>query len=128
MGNGGEIYIFDMGEPIKIVDLATNMIKLAGLIPDKDIKIIFTGLRPGEKLYEELLLLEEQTISTYHPKIKISKIISYSIFYVQNVIQELLLLNNSNNDLAMVKKMKEIIPDFKSKNSKFEDIDHYMIG
>lgn len=128
MGNGGEIYIFDMGEPIKIVDLATNMIKLAGLIPDKDIKIIFTGLRPGEKLYEELLLLEEQTISTYHPKIKISKIISYSIFYVQNVIEELLLLNNSNNDLAMVKKMKEIIPDFKSKNSKFEDIDHYMIG
>ncbi|WGQ11134.1 nucleoside-diphosphate sugar epimerase/dehydratase [Pedobacter gandavensis] len=128
MGNGGEIYIFDMGEPIKIVDLATNMIKLAGLIPDKDIKIIFTGLRPGEKLYEELLLVEEQTISTYHPKIKISKIISYSIFYVQNVIEELLLLNNSNNDLAMVKKMKEIIPDFKSKNSKYEDIDHYMVG
>ena len=128
MGNGGEIYIFDMGEPVKIVDLATNMIKLAGLIPDKDIKIIFTGLRPGEKLYEELLLVEEQTISTYHPKIKISKIISYSIFYVQNVIEELLLLNNSNNDLAMVKKMKEIIPDFKSKNSKYEDIDHYMVG
>lgn len=128
MGNGGEIYIFDMGAPIKIVDLATNMIKLAGLIPDKDIKIIFTGLRPGEKLYEELLLLEEETISTYHPKIKISKIISYSIFYIQKVIEELLLLNNSNNDLAMVKKMKEIIPDFKSKNSKYEDIDHYLVG
>lgn len=128
MGNGGEIYIFDMGAPIKIVDLATNMIKLAGLIPDKDIKIIFTGLRPGEKLYEELLLLEEETISTYHPKIKISKIINYSIFYIQKVIEELLLLNNSNNDLAMVKKMKEIIPDFKSKNSKYEDIDHYLVG
>ncbi|WP_316820088.1 nucleoside-diphosphate sugar epimerase/dehydratase [Pedobacter gandavensis] len=128
MGNGGEIFIFDMGEPVKIVDLAISMIKLAGLIPDKDIKIIFTGLRPGEKLYEELLLVEEQTISTYHPKIKISKIINHSIFYVQNVIEELLLLNNSNNDFAMVKKMKEIIPDFKSKNSKYENIDQYIVG
>lgn len=128
MGNGGEIYIFDMGDPVKIVDLAINMIKLAGLVPDKDIKIIFTGLRPGEKLYEELLMVEEQTIPTYHPKIKISKIINHSIFYVQSVIEELLLLNNSNNDYAMVKKMKEIIPDFKSKNSKYENIDQYPVG
>ncbi|WP_316839633.1 nucleoside-diphosphate sugar epimerase/dehydratase [Pedobacter gandavensis] len=128
MGNGGEIYLFDMGEPVKILDLAINMIKLAGLVPDKDVKIIFTGLRPGEKLYEELLLVEEQTISTYHPKIKISKIINHSVFYIQNVIEELLLLNNLNNDYAMVKKMKEIIPDFKSKNSKFEDMDHYIVG
>lgn len=128
MGNGGEIYIFDMGEPVKIVDLAINMIKLAGLVPDKDVKIIFTGLRPGEKLYEELLLVEEQTISTYHPKIKISKIINHSVFYMQNVIEELLTLNNLNNDYAMVKKMKEIIPDFKSKNSKYENIDHYIVG
>lgn len=124
MGNGGEIFIFDMGEPIKIVDLATNMIKLAGLSPEKDIKIVFTGLRPGEKLYEELLLVEEQTISTYHPKIKISKIISNSFIYVQNVIDELLLLNSLNNDYAVVKKMKEIIPDYISKNSKYEKIDH----
>lgn len=124
MGNGGEIFIFDMGEPIKIVDLATNMIKLAGLAPEKDIKIVFTGLRPGEKLYEELLLVEEQTISTYHPKIKISKIISNSFIYVQNVIDELLLLNSLNNDYAVVKKMKEIIPDYISKNSKYEKIDH----
>lgn len=124
MGNGGEIFIFDMGEPIKIVDLATNMIKLAGLSLEKDIKIVFTGLRPGEKLYEELLLVEEQTISTYHPKIKISKIISNSYIYVQNVIDELLLLNSLNNDYAMVKKMKEIIPDYISKNSKYEKIDH----
>jgi FlaA1/EpsC-like NDP-sugar epimerase len=128
MGNGGEIYIFDMGEPVKIVDLATNMIRLAGLSPDKDIKIVFTGLRPGEKLYEELLLVEEQIIATYHPKIKISKTISLSIRYVQEVIEELLFLNNLNNDYAMVKKMKEIIPDYKSKNSRYEKIDYYIIN
>jgi FlaA1/EpsC-like NDP-sugar epimerase len=127
MGNGGEIYLFDMGEPVKIVDLATNMIRLAGLAPDQDIKIVFTGLRPGEKLYEELLLTDEQNISTYHPKIKISKIISHSFFYVQDVIEELLRLNNLNNDFDMVKKMKEIIPDYKSKNSKYEEIDYYVI-
>lgn len=128
MGNGGEIYIFDMGDPVKIVDLATNMIRLAGLSPDKDIKIVFTGLRPGEKLYEELLLVEEQIIPTYHPKIKISKTISLSIRYVQEVIEELLSLNNLNNDYAMVKKMKEIIPDYKSKNSRYEEIDYYIIN
>lgn len=127
MGKGGEIYLFDMGEPVKITDLAANMIKLAGLIPGKDIKIVFTGLRPGEKLYEELLLEEEQTISTYHPKIKISKIISHSFFYIQHVIEELLTLNNLNNDFDMVKKMKEIIPDYKSKNSRYEQIDYYLI-
>ncbi|WP_316811948.1 nucleoside-diphosphate sugar epimerase/dehydratase [Pedobacter heparinus] len=127
MGKGGEIYLFDMGEPVKIADLAANMIKLAGLIPDKDIKIVFSGLRPGEKLYEELLLVEEQTIPTYHPKIKISKIISHSFFYVQHVIEELLTLNSLNNDFDMVKKMKEIIPDYKSKNSRYEQIDCYLI-
>lgn len=127
MGKGGEIYLFDMGEPVKIADLAASMIKLAGLIPDKDIEIIFTGLRPGEKLYEELLLVEEQTISTYHPKIKISKIISHSFLYVQHVIEELLTLNSLNNDFDMVKKMKEIIPDYKSKNSRYEQIDYYLI-
>jgi len=128
MGNGGEIFIFDMGEPVKIVDLATNMIKLAGLVPEKDIKLVFTGLRPGEKLYEELLMIEEQTISTYHPKIKISKNINHNFLYIQNVIEELLLLNNLNNDLDMVKKMKEIIPDYKSKNSIYENLDYYILN
>lgn len=127
MGNGGEIFLFDMGEPVKIVDLAKNMIKLAGLTPDQDIKIVFTGMRPGEKLYEELLLVDEQNISTYHPKIKISKIISHSFLYIQNVIEELLRLNNLNNDYDMVKKMKEIIPDYKSKNSNYEEIDYFVI-
>lgn len=128
MGNGGEIFLFDMGEPVKIVDLATNMIKLAGLIPEEDIKIVFTGLRPGEKLYEELLMSDEQNISTYHPKIKISRIISHSFYYVQEVIEELLRLNNLNNDFDMVKKMKEIIPDYKSKNSHYEQIDYLIIS
>lgn len=127
MGKGGEIYLFDMGEPVKIADLATHMIKLAGLSPDKDIKIVFTGLRPGEKLYEELLLVEEQSIATYHPKIRISKIVSHSFCYIAQVIEELLTLNNLNNDLDMVKKMKEIIPDYKSKNSRYEQIDYYLI-
>ncbi|MNG79816.1 UDP-N-acetyl-alpha-D-glucosamine C6 dehydratase [compost metagenome] len=123
MGNGGEIFIFDMGDPVKIVDLAKNMIKLAGMTPDKDIKIVFTGLRPGEKLYEELLLLEEETIPTHHQKIKISKIIDYSFNYVHQVTEELLCLNSLNNDYEMVKKMKEILPDFISNNSKYEELD-----
>ncbi|MEQ7799381.1 nucleoside-diphosphate sugar epimerase/dehydratase [Pedobacter sp. ASV1-7] len=123
MGNGGEIFLFDMGEPVKIVDLATNMIKLGGLTPDQDIKIVFTGLRPGEKLYEELLLVDEQNISTYHPKIKILKIINHSFLYINNMIEELLRLNGLNNDFEMVKKMKEIIPDYKSKNSHYELVD-----
>lgn len=126
MGNGGEIFIFDMGEPVKIVDLAKNMIKLAGMAPDKDIKIVFTGLRPGEKLYEELLLLEEETIPTHHQKIKISKIIDYSFNYVHQVTEELLRLNSLNNDYEMVKKMKEILPDFISNNSKYEELDLFQ--
>lgn len=125
MGNGGEIFIFDMGEPVKILDLAKNMIKLAGMAPDKDIKIIFTGLRPGEKLFEELLLLDEETIPTHHQKIKISKIIDYSFNYVHRVTEELLRLNSLNNDYEIVKKMKEILPDFISNNSKYEELDFF---
>lgn len=123
MGNGGEIFIFDMGEPVKIVDLASNMIKLTGLIPGKDIKIEFTGLRPGEKLYEELLNKEEYTIPTHHQKIKISSVILYSYDYVQQKINELLILNDCANEKEIVSKMKEIIPEFKSNNSKFEELD-----
>lgn len=128
MGKGGEIYLFDMGDPVKIIDLAFNMIKLAGLTPEKDIKVVYSGLRPGEKLYEELLHVQEQTISTHHPKIKISKIITYSFTYVQQVIDELLQLNKLNNDYKMVKKMKEIIPDYKSNNSKYEELDVISIN
>jgi FlaA1/EpsC-like NDP-sugar epimerase len=123
MGNGGEIFIFDMGKPVKIVELARNMIKLSGLVPDKDIKIVFTGLRPGEKLYEELLNAEEHNIPTYHQKIKISEVISYPYDYVMQVIGELIELNYDNNEYEVVRKMKEIVPEYKSNNSVFEELD-----
>jgi FlaA1/EpsC-like NDP-sugar epimerase len=123
MGSGGEIFIFDMGEPVKIVDLALKMIKLAGLQPDKDIKIVYSGLRPGEKLYEELLNDGEHTMPTHHEKIKISEVINYPHQKVADDINELLLLNKQNNDMAMVNKMKEIVPEFISKNSEFEGLD-----
>jgi FlaA1/EpsC-like NDP-sugar epimerase len=120
MGNGGEIFIFDMGKPIKIADLALKMIKLAGLSPIRDIKIVYSGLRPGEKLHEELLHQQEQTIPTHHQKIKISRTISYSCGYVQTVIAEVLKLNQLNDNYATVRKMKEIIPEFRSNNSIYE--------
>ncbi|MCC8424874.1 nucleoside-diphosphate sugar epimerase/dehydratase [Mucilaginibacter sp. UR6-11] len=124
MGIGGEIFTFDMGEPVKITDLATKMIKLAGLQPDKDIKIIYTGLRPGEKLYEELLNLGEHTLPTHNEKINISKVITYPYQEVANKIDELLALNQADDsDIAIVNKMKEIVPEFISKNSTFEILD-----
>lgn len=123
MGKGGEIFIFDMGEPVKIADLARNMIKLTGLRPGKDVKIEFTGLRPGEKLYEELLNKEEYTIPTHHQKIKISRVILYPYEYIQQKINELIKLNDCANENEIVSKMKEIIPEFKSNNSRFEELD-----
>jgi FlaA1/EpsC-like NDP-sugar epimerase len=124
MGIGGEIFIFDMGEPVKITDLALKMIKLAGLQPEKDIKIVYTGLRPGEKLYEELLNDGESTMPTYHEKIKISQVIDYDYEQVLADIDELLTLNKWNNVMAVVNKMKEIVPEFISKNSQFEGLDN----
>ncbi len=126
MGQGGEIFIFDMGEPVKIADLARNMIKLSGLVPGKDIQIEFSGLRPGEKLYEELLNKEEFSIPTHHHKIKISSVIVYPYKYVQEKISELLGLNEYGNEIEIVRKMKEIIPEFKSNNSKFEELDNIL--
>jgi FlaA1/EpsC-like NDP-sugar epimerase len=123
MGIGGEIFIFDMGEPVKIKDLALKMIKLAGLQPERDIKIVFTGLRPGEKLYEELLNDGESTMPTYHEKIKISQVIDYSFNQVRADIEELLTLNKQHNIMAVVNKMKEIVPEFISKNSEYEELD-----
>ncbi|MFD3003679.1 polysaccharide biosynthesis protein [Pontibacter toksunensis] len=123
MGKGGEIFVFDMGEPVKIVDLATKMVKLAGLVPNVDIKIIYTGLRPGEKLYEELLNEEEMTIPTHHSKIKISKVREYSYDGVVNDIEELLKLNKDKEELKVVKKMKQIVPEYISNNSRFEQLD-----
>ncbi|HWD87871.1 MAG TPA: nucleoside-diphosphate sugar epimerase/dehydratase [Mucilaginibacter sp.] len=124
MGTGGEIFIFDMGEPVKITDLALKMIKLAGLQPEKDIKIVYTGLRPGEKLYEELLNLGELTMPTHHPKIKIAKVIAYSYKQVLKDMEELLELNKHYDEVALVNKMKDIVPEFISRNSHFEFLDN----
>lgn len=123
MGKGGEIFLFDMGEPIKIIDLAINMIKLAGLRPYVDIDIVFTGLRPGEKICEELLLMEEKHIHTHHPKIKISQHISFNYFQINHTIKELIEITNIGNEYKVVKKMKDILPDYISNNSKYEKLD-----
>ena len=124
MGTGGEIFIFDMGQPVKITDLALKMIKLAGLQPEKDIKIVYTGLRPGEKLYEELLNAGERTMPTHHPKIKIAQVITYPYEAVAADIEELLELNKNQDDEAIVNKMKDIVPEFISKNSQYEYLDN----
>jgi FlaA1/EpsC-like NDP-sugar epimerase len=123
MGIGGEIFIFDMGEPVKITDLALKMIKLAGLEPEKDIKIVYTGLRPGEKLYEELLNDGESTMPTYNEKIKISRVIDYNYDLVMADIAELLELNKLNDVVAVVNKMKDMVPEFISRNSLYEELD-----
>jgi FlaA1/EpsC-like NDP-sugar epimerase len=123
MGKGGEILIFDMGKPVKIVDLARRMIKLGGFVPDVDIAIKFTGLRPGEKLYEELLSSKENTISTDHDKIMIAKVRKCDYSTILPQITTLVSLAYSVKDYAVVEKMKEIVPEFISKNSPYEVID-----
>jgi FlaA1/EpsC-like NDP-sugar epimerase len=127
MGKGGEIFVFDMGEPVKINDLARKMIRLAGLVPDREIKIVYTGLRPGEKLYEELLNQEEKTIPTHHEKIKIAKVISNNYEKVTNDIQELISMTSDDDHTMMVRKMKEMIPEYISENSKYEQLDEKII-
>lgn len=121
IGHGGEIFIFDMGKPVKIFDLAVNMIKLAGLVPEKDIQIVCTGLRPGEKLYEELLNKEEHNIPTDNVKIKISKVIHHDFDYIRNELDELIsLAAMSSSNQALVRKMKGIVPEFNSTNSLYK--------
>ncbi|MBP6512247.1 MAG: polysaccharide biosynthesis protein [Bacteroidia bacterium] len=123
MGKGGEIFIFDMGSPVKIADLAKKMIQLSGLELGKDIQINYTGLRPGEKLFEELLANEENTLPTHHKKIMIAKVKSYPFDFVSGEIDELVDLFNSQNNEAIVTKMKKIVPEFLSKNSEYERLD-----
>ena len=123
MGQGGEIFIFDMGKPVKILDLAKKMIKLSGLTYGKDIQINFTGLRPGEKLYEELLNNKENTIPTYHPKIMIAKVNQYKQEEVLPKVMELINLLPGHNNFTIVSLMKDIVPEFISRNSVYEDID-----
>ncbi|MDF2189674.1 nucleoside-diphosphate sugar epimerase/dehydratase [Paraflavitalea sp. CAU 1676] len=126
MGRGSEIFVFDMGRPVKITDLATKMIRLAGLIPEEDIKIVYTGLRPGEKLYEELLNREEKTLPTHHSKIKIARVVPCCDQSVME-INELIGISRHGDDYELVKKMKELVPEFKSNNSEFEELDHIEI-
>ncbi|TRX13419.1 polysaccharide biosynthesis protein [Flavobacterium gawalongense] len=123
MGNGGEIYIFDMGKPVKIIDLARKMIKLAGFIPDKDIKIQIVGLRPGEKLYEELLNDTSKTLPTHHEKIMISEEILDEFETLNTDIEELIRGANHFENDHIVMRMKQIVPEFKSMNSTFELLD-----
>ncbi len=122
-GNGGEIFIFDMGESVKIIDLAKKMIKLSGLELDKDIKIEITGLRPGEKLYEELLANEENTIPTHHKQILIAKVKEYEFTAVSEQIKKLVESFRTQNNREIVKQMKLLVPEFKSNNSIYEELD-----
>ncbi len=124
MGNGGEIYIFDMGQSVKIIDLARKMIKLSGLKIGNDIQIVFTGLRPGEKLKEELLAAQESTLPTYHPKIMIAKVRVYDFDWCKTQIELLLSLYSMQKNEHIVAKMKEIVPEFISQNSVFEELDY----
>ncbi|MCB0490063.1 MAG: polysaccharide biosynthesis protein, partial [Cyclobacteriaceae bacterium] len=124
MGNGGEIFLFDMGRPIKIHDLAKKMVLLSGLEAGRDIQIVFTGLREGEKLYEELLGVLEDSIPTHHHKILKAKVSEYSFSKISSMVDLLLELVNDKNELKMVTLMKEIVPEFKSNYSRFELLDN----
>ena len=124
MGNGGEIYIFDMGAPVKIIDLARKMIRLAGLIPEVDIKIQTIGLRPGEKLYEELMNDNTKTLPTHNNKIMIAKETSnnYDLLFIQ--VEELMVIANNNSITELVAQMKLMVPEFLSMNSNFDQLDN----
>jgi FlaA1/EpsC-like NDP-sugar epimerase len=124
MGQGGEIFIFDMGKSTKIVDLARKMVKLSGLTLGKDIQIVYTGLRPGEKIFEELLNDNENTLPTHHEKIMIGKVRQYDFEKVNESLSALIDSYNTQDNLLIVAKMKAIVPEFLSKNSIFESLDN----
>ncbi|MCX7862895.1 MAG: polysaccharide biosynthesis protein [Bacteroidales bacterium] len=123
MGNNNEIFIFDMGKPVRIIDLAKKMIRLAGLQEGKDIEIKITGLRPGEKIYEELLNNSENTLPTYHPLIMIAKVAQVKYDAILAQINQLFDAVNTYDNYQIVRIMKNIVPEFKSKNSIFEKLD-----
>ena len=123
MGNGGEIFIFDMGESVRIADIAKQMIQLSGLELGKDIQIVYTGLRHGEKLYEELLANEENALPTHHRKIMIARVKENNLQKVTEDVKELIGLFSTQNNISIVRKMKEMIPEFISNNSEFEKLD-----
>ena len=129
LGNGGEIFVFDMGKPVKILDLARNMIRLAGYTPEKDIQIEFTGLRPGEKLYEELLNQKETTLPTTNEKIMVARVREFDFDEVSKDIDELITTATTittttrSKSFTTVKLMKQIVPEFISNNSIYEQLD-----
>jgi FlaA1/EpsC-like NDP-sugar epimerase len=123
MGQGGEIFVFDMGQPVKIAELAKKMIRMSGREPGKDIQVVYTGLRPGEKLYEELLNNAENTMSTYHEKIMIAKVREYDFIEVNNDIERLITSAHQHYLTPTVALMKQLVPEFISKNSTYEQLD-----
>ena len=125
MGKGGEIFIFDMGKSVKIVELAKKMIRLAGLVPNQDIRIQYSGLRPGEKLFEELLNDNENTMPTHHEKIMIGKVREYIFSEIEQQIYKLLDHAKRNDDRQVVMAMKDLVREYKSKNSIFEELDQH---
>ena len=123
MGKGGEIFVFDMGQPVKIIDLAHRMIKLSGLEPNTDIKIVFTGLRPGEKLYEELLSDDATTMPTHHEKIMISKDSDMQFEEIEMYCTKIVKAALRREKIEVVQILKHIVPEFKSNNSIYEVLD-----
>ncbi|MDA8564731.1 polysaccharide biosynthesis protein [Schleiferiaceae bacterium] len=123
MGQGGEVFVFDMGEPVKILDMAKKMIKLSGLELNTDISIEITGLRPGEKLYEELLASSENTLPTHHPKIMVAKVKTYSNKAIKEHLDILTEIMIDGDVVGMVRKVKAIVPEYISQNSEFEALD-----
>ncbi|MBC8436110.1 MAG: polysaccharide biosynthesis protein, partial [Bacteroidetes bacterium] len=119
----GEIFIFDMGSSVKILDLANKMILLSGLTLGKDIQIRYIGLRPGEKLYEELLNKEENTLPTHHERILIAKVREYNLEEVSKHTNEIIAMTPNASEEDLVRKLKEVIPEYKSKNSVYEKLD-----
>lgn len=122
MGEGGEIFVFDMGKPVKIADLARKVIKLSGKEPDRDIQIVYTGLRPGEKLYEELLSAAENTRPTYHEKIMIADVRQYDFEVVERKVQKLIDSARQHYTLETVTLMQDLVPEFISNNAVYDKV------
>ena len=120
-GNGGEIFVFDMGEAVRIADLARRMIKLSGA---EGIEIVYTGLRDGEKLYEEVLSDKEGTLPSFHEKIRIAQVREYDYGEVRKDVEQLVALAKTYDDMATVAKMKEIVPEYVSNQSKYSVLDN----
>jgi len=128
MGKGGEIFIFDMGQSVKIIYLAEKMIQLSGLKPREDIEIVYTGLREGEKLFEELLAQKENTVSTYHSKIMIAEVEERPFFQVNKELCDIIDLSQQDKEFELVQSMKKSVPEFISNSSKYEVLDKEYLG